>query len=434
MLAHGFLRLRCGSCNEEKLVGFSCKGRGFCPSCGARRMAQTAAHLVDQVLPDVPVRQWVLSLPIPLRYLLAAHPKLLSPALEIVQRVITGYLVKKSALPRSEIHTGAVTLIQRFGSAANLNIHFHSLVLDGVYRIENGQPLFHPVAPPTTAELARLLERIVQRVLALLTRRGYWVEDHDAGYLEVPQSDEVLAPLQAAACSYRIAMGPRAGRKAMSIRTMEARPSGEGTACVESNGFSLHAGVSCARGERKKLERLCRYIARPPISNERLKLSGCGQVVYELKTPYRDGTTHIVMSPLEWMQRLAALVPRPRMHLIRYHGVLAPNAKWRSHIVPAAPIPDSNAGESADEEKKPGHYIHWARLLKRVFGIDLESCPKCGGPLKIIAAIEQANAIHKILTHLGLQAHPPPRAPARYDPEQEADLYQTPAMLHSSVQ
>ena len=96
---------------------------------------------------------------------------------------------------------------------------------------------------------------------------------------------------------------------------------------MESNGFSLHAGVSCARGERKKLERLCRYIARPPISNERLKVSDCGQVVYELKTPYRDGTTHIVMSPLEWMQRLAALVPRPRMHLIRYHGVLAPNAK-----------------------------------------------------------------------------------------------------------
>ncbi len=95
----------------------------------------------------------------------------------------------------------------------------------------------------------------------------------------------------------------------------------------------------------------------------------------------RDGTTHIVISPLEWMQRLTALVPRPRMHLIRYQGVLAPNAKRRSHIVPAAPIPDSNAADSADEEKKTGHYIHWARLLKRVFGLDLEHCPSCGGPL-----------------------------------------------------
>jgi hypothetical protein len=119
---------------------------------------------------------------------------------------------------------------------------------------------------------------------------------------------------------------------------------------------------------------------------------------------------------------------------VSYHGVLAPNAKWRSHIVPAEPVPDgTSAADSVDEEKKTAHYIHWARLLKRVFGIDLESCPNCGGPLKIIAAIEQPNAIHKILTHLGLQAHPPPRAPARYDPEREADLIPSPAMTHSSV-
>ncbi len=95
---------------------------------------------------------------------------------------------------------------------------------------------------------------------------------------------------------------------------------------MESNGFSLHTNVSCARGERKKLERLCRYITAPPIAHECLKLSDCGQVVYELKTPYRDGTTHVVMSPQERMQRLAALVPRPRLHLTRYHGILAPNA------------------------------------------------------------------------------------------------------------
>jgi len=71
ILAHGFLRLRCGECGHDKLLAFSCKRRGFCPSCGARRMSQTAAHLVDHVIPHVPVRQWVLSLPIPLRVLLA---------------------------------------------------------------------------------------------------------------------------------------------------------------------------------------------------------------------------------------------------------------------------------------------------------------------------------------------------------------------------
>ena len=87
ILAHGFLRLRCGECGHDKLLAFSCKRRGFCPSCGAGRMSQTAAHLVDRVIPHVPVRQWVLSLPIPLRVLLAAQPELVTPVLQVVQRV-----------------------------------------------------------------------------------------------------------------------------------------------------------------------------------------------------------------------------------------------------------------------------------------------------------------------------------------------------------
>ena len=140
ILAHGFLRLRCTQCAHEKLVAFSCKRRGFCPSCGARRMAETAAHLVDCVIPRVPVRQWVLSFPIPLRILFAAHPDLLSPVLQCIHRVIATFLIKQSGLQRSQAHTGAVTLIQRFGSAANLNIHLHCLVLDGVYGSSEGAP------------------------------------------------------------------------------------------------------------------------------------------------------------------------------------------------------------------------------------------------------------------------------------------------------
>jgi hypothetical protein len=87
ILAHGFLRLRCAECAHEKLVAFSCKRRGFCPSCGARRMAETAAHLVDHIIPPVPVRQWVLSFPIPLRILFAAQPQLLAPLLQVIHRI-----------------------------------------------------------------------------------------------------------------------------------------------------------------------------------------------------------------------------------------------------------------------------------------------------------------------------------------------------------
>ena len=132
ILAHGFLRLRCAGCGHEKLVAFSCKRRGICPSCGARRMAESAAWLVDRVIPKVPVRQWVLSFPIPLRSLFAAHPELLTPVLRIVHRLITRFLLEQAGLKRCAADTGAVTLIQRFGSAANLNIHLHCRVLDGV--------------------------------------------------------------------------------------------------------------------------------------------------------------------------------------------------------------------------------------------------------------------------------------------------------------
>ena len=117
------------------------------------------------------------------------------------------------------------------------------------------------------------------------------------------------------------------------------------------------------------------------------------------------------MTPLEFMQRLAALVPRPRLHLIRFHGVLAPHAGLRAAIVPG---PAHNAAVPADEQAHgaPAR-MGWARLLKRVFDLDLEHCPQCGGEFRIIAAIEEPAVIVRILTHLGLPARAPPRSPAR---------------------
>lgn len=128
--------------------------------------------------------------------------------------------------------------------------------------------------------------------------------------------------------------------------------------------------------------------------------------------PYRDGTSHLVMSPLEFMQRLAALVPRPRLHLIRFHGVLAPHAKLRAAIVPVpAQTTTAHATDCAHAHDASAH-MSWARLLKRVFDLDVERCVR-GGKLKIIAAIEEPAVIERILTYLRLSAQPPPRAPAR---------------------
>ena len=171
ILAHGFLRLRCGDCGHDKLLAFSCKRRGFCPSCGARRMAQTAAHLVGHVIPQVPVRQWVLSLPIPLRLLLAAQPQLVTPVLQAVQRVITRHLLGQAGLKAEEADSSAVTLIQRFGSAANRNIHLHCLVPDGVY-------LPHRFRSPGRAEGADGAGRHAQAdgVQADAVRRHQWIQ------------------------------------------------------------------------------------------------------------------------------------------------------------------------------------------------------------------------------------------------------------------
>ena len=164
--------------------------------------------------------------------------------------------------------------------------------------------------------------------------------------------------------------------------------------------------MRCGAHQRNELERLCRYITRPAIANERLKRDGAGDVVLELKSAWRDGTTHIKMSPLEFMQRLAALVPRPRLHLIRFHGVLSPNAGMRAAIVPSPPenINEHAAGHTHGAPAR----MSWSRLLRRVFDIDIERCEHCGDTLKIIAAIEEPAVIAKILTHLGLPARAPP--------------------------
>ena len=348
-------------------------------------MAQTAAHLVEHVIPQVPVRQWVLSFPIPLRYLFAAHPHLLSPVLQVINRAISTFLIQQAGLKRTEAQTGAITLIQRFGSAANLNIHLHCLFLDGVYRVDGDVPVFQFSPAPTNEQLQILLSRIIKRIMKLLTRKGYLIEEEGMTYMAEIEPNTALASLQSAACTYRIALGPRAGQKVLTLNTVPTQKAPESPAtkvcCVNAQGFSLHAEVRCAMNQRHKLERLCRYITRPAIAHERLKRNSAGDVVLQLKSPYQDGTTHIVLSPLEFMQRLATLVPRPRLNLIRFHGVLAPNAKLRSEIIPGAQNIEKDTSKSQDDapHSSASVRISWARLLKRVFDIDIEHCPHCGG-------------------------------------------------------
>jgi hypothetical protein len=146
-------------------------------------------------------------------------------------------------------------------------------------------------------------------------------------------------------------------------------------------------------------------VSRPPIAVERLALTSSGQVRYQLKTAYRDGTTHIVLDPLDLMARLAALVPPPRMHLTRFHGVFAPHSKLRAAVTPArrgvgGKGQGADPAEEAHKPLTPRHVaMTWAQRLKRVFGIEINTCARCGGKLAVIASIEEPELIAKILAH-----------------------------------
>ena len=210
---------------------------------------------------------------------------------------------------------------------------------------------------PTDDELHALLHTVITRLMKMLTRRGVLIEEMGQTYLAEPDADSeearTLRPLQAAAITYRIAFGPRAGQTVLTLRGAE-REHGvvpadgpmprEGLAhakrerglqgmprettarqplCADIDGFSLHAAVRVEANDRKRLEQLCCYITRPSLSDERVQPNAAGQVELKLETPWRDGTTHLVMSPLEFMQRLAAQVPRPQLHLPARRGPAA---------------------------------------------------------------------------------------------------------------
>lgn len=180
LLCRGFLRAKCESCGQGVLVAFSCKGRGFCPSCGARRMEDEAHHIVERVLPDEPVRQWVLSLPFQIRSRVAYDAEIFAAVTRIFIEEIFRHIEKNIPTEaRGRPHCGAIAFLQRFGSTLNLNPHIHALALDGAYRElppdGEGEDVgleFHAIAAPTPAQVEEVSRRVARRIIRLLQRRG----------------------------------------------------------------------------------------------------------------------------------------------------------------------------------------------------------------------------------------------------------------------
>src|SRR5690554_6845258 len=298
---------------------------------------------------------------------------------------------------------------------------------------------FRWVKAPTSPELTQLTHTIAHRVGRYLERQGLLERDVENSYLASDAvDDDPMTPLLGHSITYRIAVGSQAGRKVFTLQTLPTSgdPFGDGIGKVA--GSSLHAGVAARADERKKLERLCRYISRPAVSEKRLSLTRGGNVRYQLKTPYRDGTTHVIFEPLDFIAKLAALVPKPRVNLTRFHGVFAPNSKHRVQVTPAkrGKKPDKSEGLDTNwRDKSPAERhraMTWMQRLKRVFNIDIEVCEHCGGHVKVIASIEDPKVIEQILKHLKQKTakanaakqrelppeRAPPLTPSLFDPSQ----------------
>jgi DNA-directed RNA polymerase subunit RPC12/RpoP len=266
ILAHGFARARCGQCGHDFLIAYSCKGRGVCPACNARRMVQTAAHLVDHVMPRLPVRQWVLSVPKRVRYFLQNDPAVQNVALHIFLSAVEQGLRQCSpgASPASRI--GAVAFIHRFGALLNPHVHFHCVVVEGVFEAAADEEVrFHEARGLVPGVLAEIQAKVRRRLLRALTRRGV-LEREDAEAMD---------------------------------------------AWDHAGGFSLDATVRIEAQDREGLERLLRYCARPAFALERLREIDAKHLVCESVKRGSGGNVSLMLTPLELIKRLAALISPP---------------------------------------------------------------------------------------------------------------------------
>jgi hypothetical protein len=374
----------------------------------------------------------------------------------------------RAGVPRPR--AGAVAFVQRFDSGLRLNLHFHVLWLDGVYGWEpgRGQPEFHAQQEVSDGDVQQMVQRIRDRVLRALRKAGNRVDPDAAAEGGDGAGDELLPGLAAAAVEGRAALGECAGQRDGRVgRDGRWEPLVKGPLCAEVDGFSLHAGAWVAARDRERLEKLCRYAARPAVAESRLVELGDGRIGYALKKRWRDGTTAVVMTKEVLMERLCALVPKPRKHLVTYHGVLAPASGLRSRVVPRRVEEEGEAGgcrhgavggpagqdaaaaavaeaveqvaAAAFQRQQAERRVRarlrvphggggrrggrrrysWAELLQRAFGIEALVCPKCSGVRRVLAAIHDPASIARVLGAMGLSSAVPEQAGCRAPPAGE---------------
>jgi hypothetical protein len=353
-LQNGFARIRCPKCRGEHLLAFSCRTRNFCPSCQAKRSALLAEHLRFRVLAPVPHRHVVFTIPKALRGLFERERRLLGLlsrcAYETIRRTWSVGFGAPGARP------GMVCSIQTFGSyAANFHPHIHALLTDGVATREGEWRRLPHWTPGTLEEVFR---RVVVRRLVQAER------------LSEEFADTLLT--------------------------------------WTHTGFSVWGEQVVYPHEGERLERLARYVARPPLAVGLVEETEEGRIRVRTPPDPRTGETEVVLEPVEFVHALARQVPDPGQHLVRYYGLYANRsrrvwqARWRGEAwgeeePPPADAEADGPGRGGGAGSRTGS---WARLLRRVLEVEPLLCPKCGVEMRVVSVLTEPQVVDRILRHV----------------------------------
>ena len=379
-LRHGFVEVRCEECQTSVAVAFSCKKRGFCPKCAAKRAHETESHLMG-LLPSVTYRQWTLTVPSALRWPVMKDTKLLRHVEKRLLRAIFRWQRQqaKAMGAQAKAFSGAVSQLQLFSSALALQPHWHVLVPEGVWVNQK----FVELPAPDILDVEAVLMRVLKTVERLFLK-----EDEDQEFAQ-----DALERLQHEGAQLKL--------------PWPALPSVKGHLTAIGGGFSLHAGTWVHKNDRQNLARLVGYGARGPISEVRLSRKDDGNYQYLTKR----GVT-LTLSAADLVRRLVWLTPPRRVHLTNFHGVFSSHSKSRALITPKAQASDDETPRTtkAKTRKAPRPHLDFATLLKRTFGIDIWTC-ECGAKRRVMAIITTRRLAAQRLSELGLEQAQPQKTP-----------------------
>lgn len=340
-------------------------------------MVQTAAHLIDSVLPRIQYRQWVMSFPKRIRHYLETHAILQAVLKIVVDEIRKRLIACGPSIPDAQI--GAISFIQHFGNTLNYHPHFHMIVADGVFSGEGGLQFYE--ASLTQDDITDTQECIQKRVLRYFCRRGFFTK-----------SD---------------------------VETMLG---------YETSGFSLDASVKVEDFDVKGLERLIRYCARPPFKSENLRWHG-KMLEYIFSKPSHTGKTYMQLDPVDFLDKISKFVPYPRRHRHHFHGVFAPNSPMRAQVASNAQKRLSDAPKVMQEviEKTNKASKAWAQLISRIYEVDPLTC-ECGRKIKITAFVTHPEHIRRILMGIGWPTDIP-----EFDPPYDLAVYDVCHLLPDTV-